>query len=461
MLRIFFTFLFFICANAAFCADVKSDSEIWNEGVDLYSSGDYTNALSVLRGLMLSQTHGARAAELVAKLEYDAARQEGQQNVLAKLEEAAAAAQIALRSSSGDARAERNFSLAVSEIPQLRERKHIEDVLARTKGKPPAAMLKSAMEDTRRIIKGVSKIKEQSVADPVGAVASADDYAERLAALSDVWIAVKEAVCQAVTNEAEAAEISQRVDLMRGKTKEAGELASDLNPDAAYPLAEIEEEFTSFHKAFVLPPDAMQTGLECQSNACGGVEAECGRPWQNEALAYTRSFRAKFPAWAKAYEQAAAADTNKPPFTVEAQQKISALSTELEKLQIESVEKPDGEKQSKAASIAEEIIKLLPKDGKGGNSQQQSGQNNSDQDKNRNDDQQNNSQQPFDEPQGGEDDKDKKQEEKKDSQSDDKNREEKQLVDFLKRAQERSDEHEADKKARARKVRLPPNERDW
>ncbi len=367
MLRILSIITFFLSAGAALCAEVKSDSEIWNEGVDLYSSGDSTNALSVLRGLMLSQTHGARAAELVAKLEYDAAREEGQQNVLGKLEEAAAAAQIALRSFSGDARAERNFSLAVSEIPRLRERKHIDEVLARTKGKQPAEMLKPAMDDARRIIKGLPRIKEDALANPAGAVASADDYAERLSALSDVWIAVKEAVCQAVTNEAEAAEISQRVDLMRSKTKEAGELVSDLNADAAYPLAEIEEEFTSFHKAFVLPPDAMQTGLECQSNACRGVEAECGRPWQNEALSYTRAFRAKFPAWAKAYEQAAAADTNKPPFTVEAQQKISALSTELEKLQIESVENPVAEKQAKAASVAEEIIRLLPKDGSGGN----------------------------------------------------------------------------------------------
>ena len=32
---------------------------------------------------------------------------------------------------------------------------------------------------------------------------------------------------------------------------------------------------------------------------------------------------------------------------------------------------------------------------------------------------------------------------------------------LLKKAQERNDEHEADKKARMRKAPLPPNERDW
>ncbi|MBQ4471077.1 MAG: hypothetical protein II946_01995, partial [Kiritimatiellae bacterium] len=37
----------------------------------------------------------------------------------------------------------------------------------------------------------------------------------------------------------------------------------------------------------------------------------------------------------------------------------------------------------------------------------------------------------------------------------------KEIEAILRRAQERSDEHEADKKARIRKAPLPPNERDW
>ena len=37
----------------------------------------------------------------------------------------------------------------------------------------------------------------------------------------------------------------------------------------------------------------------------------------------------------------------------------------------------------------------------------------------------------------------------------------KEIEALLKRAQERSDEHEADKKARMRSMRLPSNERDW
>ena len=39
--------------------------------------------------------------------------------------------------------------------------------------------------------------------------------------------------------------------------------------------------------------------------------------------------------------------------------------------------------------------------------------------------------------------------------------EERELEAVLMKAQERSDEHEAKKKARLRSARLPPNERDW
>ena len=37
----------------------------------------------------------------------------------------------------------------------------------------------------------------------------------------------------------------------------------------------------------------------------------------------------------------------------------------------------------------------------------------------------------------------------------------KEVEALLKMAQERNDEHEAEKRARMRKMPLPPNERDW
>ena len=168
----------------------------------------------------------------------------------------------------------------------------------------------------------------------------------------------------------------------------------------------------------------------------------------------------KFPAWAKAYEQQAAADTNKPPFKVEDQARISALATELEKLHLEIVEKDSEEKRKKALECTEEIIRLLPRDNnsKGGNSQQNQNQNKNDQnnkDENKDDNQSENQEDNSEDDSQNNDEK----EDKAPQPSEDKS--EKEIENVLKKAQERSDEHEAQKKAREMRRRLPPNERDW
>lgn len=95
-----FCLLSFVLSAVAEETAPVTDGEVWNEGVEYYRAGDVTNALRVLRPLMLSKTHGARAAEVVAKLEYDRGNQD----------EAAGAAQIALRAAPEDAKANRNFT---------------------------------------------------------------------------------------------------------------------------------------------------------------------------------------------------------------------------------------------------------------------------------------------------------------------------------------------------------------
>lgn len=434
----------------------KTDVEIWNEGVDFYRAGDVTNALQVLRPLMLSRTHGARAAEVVAKLEHDAALKPGAADALARLEEAAAAAQIALRAAPEDKRLNSNFTRAVSALPELRETARINAALESGKGKSPDAILKSSRDEIRKIVRDSGEMANLCTNDAVSAVAMADSMEAKCETLALNWFPVKEAICQSVTNEAELAEISKRVDTARVRTEEAAKLLGDMDDSSRYPLAEVEAEFTEFHKALVMPPDAADESLLCQSNAFTKVAEECARNWTRESLDYTRAFRMKFPAWAKAYEQQAAADTNKPPFKVEDQARISALATELEKLHLELVEKDSEEKRKKALECTEEIIKLLPRDNnsKGGNSQQN--QNKNDQDKNDQNkkDESKDDNQSENQEDNSEDDS-QNNEEKKDNQS------EKEIENALKKAQERSDEHEAQKKAREMRRRLPPNERDW
>ena len=427
-----------------------TDGEVWNEGVEYYRAGDVTNALRVLRPLILTKSHGARAAEVVAKLEYERGN----------LEEAANAAQIALRAAPDDAKANRNFTRATDRLPAIREEEHLKAVLKAAEGKDPGAMLLAATKDCRALMAESGAYRTNRAEK---AVALADALSKRAERLSDSWIPVRELIAQSVTNEEQAATISAQIDAARKKTKDAAKRLSDLDAEAYPLLSDVEHDFTRFVKLTVMPPAAMDEDLVAQSNAWLDVEAFNGRSWQQDALDYTRAFRAKFPAWARAYEQQAQSDTNKPPFTAEDQAKVSALATELEKIQLGCVDKSLPPEQEKALEIINEIRELLPKDPNGGgqnqqqqqknNQQQNQNQQNQNQQQNQDQQQQNQDQQQPE----GEDDKNKDEPDEGDQQD----TEDQEVEAVLKKAQERSDEHEAEKKARMRRVPLPPNERDW
>ena len=415
-----------------------TDGEVWNEGVEYYRAGDVTNALRVLRPLILTKSHGARAAEVVAKLEYEKGN----------LEEAANAAQIALRAAPDDAKANRNFTRATDRLPAIREEEHLKAVLKAAEGKDPSAMLLAATKDCRALMAESGAYRTNRAEQ---AVALADALSKRAERLSDSWIPVRELIAQSVTNEEQAATISAQIDAARKKTKDAAKRLSDLDAEAYPLLSDVEHDFTRFVKLTVMPPAAMDEDLVAQSNAWLDVEAFNGRSWQQDALDYTRAFRAKFPAWARAYEQQAQSDTNKPPFTAEDQAKVSALATELEKIQLGCVDKSLPPEQEKALEIINEIRELLPKDPNGGGQNQQQQQKN---------DQQQGQQQQQDEQQDQGDDKNDDNKDEPD-EGDQQDAEDQEVEAVLKKAQERSDEHEAEKKARMRRAPLPPNERDW
>ena len=443
-------FLCAVSAQAAEPAAPLTDGEVWNEGVEFYRAGDVTNALRVLRPLMLSKTHGARAAEVVAKLEYERGNRE----------EAAGAAQIALRAAPADAKANRNFTRATDGLLEARETKRINDVLKAAQGKDPGSMLLAATKDARQLMADAGSYRTNA---PARAVALADALAKRAERMADAWIPVREVIVQSVTNEEQAATIVQQIEQAQAKTKKAATELGDLNADAYGTVSDVEHDFTRFLKLTVLPPAAMAEDLVAQSNAWLDVEDFNGRKWQQDALDYTRVFRAKFPMWAQAYEQQAQSDTNKPPFTKEAQDRISALATELEKSQIECCAKSLPPSQEKALGIIRQIQELLPKDNSSQSSQQSQSSQNQDQqqDKQQADDNKDEDQQ-ADQKQ----DQDPNQQDQEQQADDDKDEqpgeeEDQELEATLKKAQERNDEHEAEKKARMRKAPLPPNERDW
>ena len=417
-------------------ASGQSDAEVWNEGVDYYRSGDVTNALRVLRPLMLTRSHGARAAEVVAKLELERGNNE----------EAANAAQIALRANPNDAKANRNYTRAVDGLAELRETRLINDVLAQHQGADPGVLMMGATKESRKLMDAIAGYRTN---DAVKAVALADELSGGALELSNLWLPVKVAICQAVTNEEQAATIVAQVDQARERTRLAARQTADMEPEAYSTMADVEHDCTRFLKMTILPPAAIGEGMESQSNAWTNAERLNGRDWQQEALDYTRAFRAKFPAWARAYEQQAQNDTNSAPFTAEDQAKISAMATELEKLQMEGLESGDKSIQKRALDMIGEISDLMPKSK---SNQPNAAQDGTPQQNDQGDGRQNGEQEQQSEAADKED---------GEAQSAEQPEDDKEIEAILRKAQERSDEHEADKKARMRKSPLPPNERDW
>jgi hypothetical protein len=436
-------------------AVAQSDSEVWNAGVDCYRQGNVTNALRLLRPLMLSKTYGARSAEIVAKLEHERGNRE----------EAVSASQIALRSNPNDARVQRNFTRASDGLLQYREAKRIEAVINAAKDKDPGSMLISSMKATRELMEEAGTYRTNAAERTI---AISDKLAKKADSLADVWIVAGQAIAQAVTNEEQASTIMLQIDAAKAKTKKAAKELSDIDEAAYSTLSDVEHDFTRFAKLTAMPPAAIAEDLVCQSNAWMDVAPFNNREWQKDALDYTQAFRANFPAWARAYEQQAQADTNKPPFKAEDQAKISALATELEKLQLECCQKVLPPKQEQALELIRQIQELLPKDqngGGGGQGQPSAQPENDKNDKNdkdkqeqeqKNDDKEQNNQQ-----QNNEQDKQDEQQDEDKGGQEEQDKEDQQVEAVLKKAQERNDEHEAEKKARMRKTQLPPNERDW
>ncbi len=459
-------------AAAGFCEEpALSDAEIWNEGVEFYRAGDFTNATRVLRALMLSKTHGARAAEVVAALAHEKALRPATPDSerLGALEEAAAAAQLALRSKPDDARARRNFSRAVDGLEELRETKKLNDLLASAQNSSPEAIIAGAKAESRALMALAGSYRTNAAP---AAVALADSLSARAEKLADKWTILREAIAQSVTNAEEAATATARVDEAQGKSREAAKAFADFTDGAYSPLAQAEQDFHWFYKRIAGCKTAIAEDFTAQSNAWQDVEAFNGRAWQPDALEWTRMFRLKFPEWAQSYEQRAQSDTNLPPFTAEAQAKVSALSTELEKLQLECVKDILPPKQEEALNIIREIMELLPDEpGQGGQSGQsgQGKQDNKDKSKNdksegENKDEGENNQDESDlgeQESAPEEEKEQEASAGEAAEESDESEDSKEIEAILKKAQERADEHEADKKARMRKAPLPPNEKDW
>lgn len=460
-----------LCHCAVAGETALSDSEIWNQGVDYYRAGDISNAVRVLRPMMLSRSHGARAAEVIMKIAYDNVRASTGKSA-AFLDEAAAAAQIALRAMPEDARANRNFTRAVDGLLELRERERIEELVRSSQGKDIAGIIKGDLETMREALRQISAIATN---DAKTAIAKSDALSKKIERAADDWIIAREVLSRSFTNEQQAVAMAEQLDQARRRTIAAAEKVGDIDTAAFGDVGIVEDDFHKIHKVVAPAPDVANESLLSQTNAYNKVEALNGRDWQNESLEWTGLFLKKFPRWAQEYEQQAATNTNMPPLTAETKDKIAYLALRVEKLQKELVAAENKTKQIEAMKLLQQMIDLLPKNpqNQSGDQNQNAGgqQNQNRQNQNKNDKSQENKEQ--NQEQNGEEQSDERQEDenkeeqqeqageqqKQDEERD--NKKDKEIEAALMKAQERSDEHEDDKRRLMRQGKLPPNERDW
>ncbi|MBR1588685.1 MAG: hypothetical protein IJ658_10210, partial [Kiritimatiellae bacterium] len=448
---------------------------------------------------------------------------------------------------------------------------HVEEVLAKAKGKDPKAQMAEAAREALAILME----QEGVLTNEAGvAIARSEALAKRAESLADALIPLKRTVLESVTNEQQAAEIVGDVEATRDATLRAADQLADLSADASVSLSTSENAFHRYWKGLLDPGGALEEAVGAQSNAVARAEKVNGRDWQQEALDFTqifgtrfpewvkrqcaqdasassneppytvrvaeeianaakeivktqqsllkdpkeadaaianaglarvrdrfgllaadprqlvdadilmqtnvyndvkrtdcfswqkdaydhtRAFRARFPAWAQRKEQEIQqkiqnGDTNAVPFTKEQQAEIAALAAEVEKKQHVCLDKDLPPEQLDILRKLERIRELLPKDPDGGGQSSRQQQQNQGQDKDQKNDQQQdrqNQDQQQDEQQQEQKEKKEKAEEPKDD---------KEVEELLRRAQERSDEHENDKKMRMRKAPPSPNERDW
>jgi hypothetical protein len=451
MLKLSLIFLFCSAALASFAAESgEADYSVWNEAVDKYAAGDYTNALVCLKRIDPSGPFQMRVAELSAKINHILTYQASSPAEKLKLAEAASRhAQTVLREKSSDARVQSNFAKTVKNIPAIREQAEMEAAVNKHKGKAPGSLLAHALYSVRDIMKDVSAERNS---DAKKAIEAADEAKKRMDEVRSSLMAAGEVVRQAVTNEQSALALATMLDESRKKSKIAVSQIEDMDSAAYSSLLDVENSTYSFFKLVASPEELIREDYLSQSNAWGAVEKLNARDWQKEAHQLTKSFIERFPKWAEQYIAAAAANTNMPPFKAEDKKKIEELSNEVEKLQSECIKTVLPPKQKDALDKIEEIMKLMPN--RGGSNQNSSSKNQQQQNK-----QQQQQNQKASEEQNKDEQQPKENENKAAEQQQDKQSSE--AEDILRKAKERTDEYESEKKARMRKVRPGPNERDW
>ena len=359
--------LVFLGVGARAEEGLSPESEAWNAGIAAYRDGDFTNALERLRPLMQVKTHAARAAELVARIEHDRARERAEagdsEGRLEHLESAAAAAQTVLRSFPADARkaddfarANANFTRATDGLADLREEVRVKRLLEAAGNQEPSAVIKATLADLRSFY---GEAKALPSLAPAERVSKGDDLERRARERADALLVFGRKLEETAPEAAES--VGGIVGTVRADVARSATQFADLDPEAVETVARAESAVTELYRATLDAWSALDEDRTSQTNALAGAAEVGARTWQADALAYTKAFRQRFPQWAEEYEQSRQTATNQPPLTAEARQQIESLASELEEVQTACCRAADKQEQARALDLMQQILELRPR----------------------------------------------------------------------------------------------------
>lgn len=372
--------LVFLGVGARAEEGLSPESEAWNAGIAAYRDGDFTNALERLRPLMQVKTHAARAAELVARIEHDRARERAEagdsEGRLEHLESAAAAAQTVLRSFPADARkaddfarANANFTRATDGLADLREEVRVKRLLEAAGNQEPSAVIKATLADLRSFY---GEAKDLPSLAPAERVSKGDDLERRARERADALLVFGRKLEETAPEAAES--VGGIVGTVRADVARSATQFADLDPEAVETVARAESAVTELYRATLDAWSALDEDRTSQTNALAGAAEVGARTWQADALAYTKAFRERFPQWAEEYEQSRQTATNQPPLTAEARQQIESLASELEEVQTACCRAADKQEQARALDLMRQILELRPRPPQDQQQQQQQNQ---------------------------------------------------------------------------------------
>ena len=366
-IKILLVGLVFLGVGARAEEGLSPESEAWNAGIAAYRDGDFTNALERLRPLMQVKTHAARAAELVARIEHDRARERAEagdsEGRLEHLESAAAAAQTVLRSFPADARkaddfarANANFTRATDGLADLREEVRVKRLLEAAGNQEPSAVIKATLADLRSFY---GEAKDLPSLAPAERVSKGDDLERRARERADALLVFGRKLEETAPEAAES--VGGIVGTVRADVARSATQFADLDPEAVETVARAESAVTELYRATLDAWSALDEDRTSQTNALAGAAEVGARTWQADALAYTKAFRQRFPQWAEEYEQSRQTATNQPPLTAEARKQIESLASELEEVQTACCRAADKQEQARALDLMQQILELRPR----------------------------------------------------------------------------------------------------